>query len=196
MHKLAVCFSLLFLIPAFAVSTHAQQGRKAPATVEAPSGPAHFYRLDFVLEQLDESGQPVNSRSFATTVSTAGSRLGSITVGTRVPIATGSYSTPGTTAAAAAGYDQTQFQYIDVGVKITARDVREDGNHLAFSLNAAVSSITTPVVLEGVSEPVIRNNVWNGDVLIPIGKPIVVSKSDSLDSKGSMQLIVTATPME
>jgi hypothetical protein len=33
-------------------------------------------------------------------------------------------------------------------------------------------------------------------VLIPIGKPSVVFTSDSLDNKGSMQLVVTATPLQ
>ena len=45
-------------------------------------------------------------------------------------------------------------------------------------------------------EPIIRQNQWLAVVLIPIGKPTVVCASDTLDSKGSMQLVVTATPVQ
>jgi hypothetical protein len=44
-----------------------------------------------------------------------------------------------------------------------------------------------------VHQPTIRQNRWQAVVLIPIGQPTVVFTSDALDSKGSMQLVVTAT---
>ncbi len=188
MRKLAVCFCLLFLAPAFICTAYAQEADKTPETAKAPPAPEHFYRLNYVLEELDASGKPVNSRSFATTVSTAGSRSATISVGTKVPVATGSTDQGGKV--------ETQFQYIDVGVKLGTRDIHEEGNGLSFTLHVEVSSLATPAVIEGVSEPVLRQNIWEGTALIPIGKPIVVSKSDDLDNKGSIQVEVTATPVQ
>lgn len=196
MRKFAVCFSLFFLIPAIAMPGRAQESSSssnAASRKDATASPAHFYRLDYVLEELDSAGKLVNSRSFSTTVSSAKSPFlsGTIVVGTRVPIATG--STPSKD-----GSDKfsTQITYIDVGVKITTRDVHDDGNGLSFNLTAELASLTTPVVLGGVSEPVIRQHTWSGDVLVPIGKRTVVFTSDSLDDKGSTRVVVTARPIE
>jgi hypothetical protein len=48
----------------------------------------------------------------------------------------------------------------------------------------------------GIGEPVIRQNSWDSTVAIPIGKPTVVGSSDDLDSKGKLQVEVTATRVE
>lgn len=195
MRKLALCFALLVLVPVLAAASLRAQEASKPAVSadrsDAAKPRAHFYRLDYVLEELDAAGKPVNSRSFSTIVSTAGTRSGSFTVGSKVPLITGAPASKGEPSELL-----TQFQYIDIGVKITASDIHEDGNHLAFNLHAEVSSLGAPTVLAGVSEPVIRQNVWNGDVLIPVGKTAPVFKSDSLDNTGSMQLEMTATPAE
>lgn len=187
MRKAAVCFCLLFFLSVFASKAHAQEPAKAPESVKAPPAPEHFYKLNFVLEEIDASGKAVNSRSFSTTVSTADSRSDTITAGTKVPIATGS--------TAQGSSSQTEFQYIDIGVKIVARDVHELAGRLAFKLRTEVSSLAAPEVIAGVSEPVVRQNTWEGSVLVPIGQATVVSKSDSLDNKGSLQVAVTATPV-
>ena len=194
MRKLANCLALLVLVMVFAVTARAQDASKSAESArsaEAAKPPAHFYRLDFVLEELDATGKPSNSRSFSTSVSTAGIRAGSFTVGTRVPIITGMPASKDNLSGLS-----TQFQYIDIGVKLTARDVHEEGDRVALYLRAEVSSMAAPKVLNGVAEPVIRQNVWDGDLLIPIGKSTIAFKSDSLDDKGSMRLEVKATPIE
>lgn len=193
MRKLTFCISLLFLVPVSVSLLRAQETAKAsnpPARADA-AAPAHFYKLDFVLEELDSAGKPVNSRTFSTIVSTAKYQTGTIVTGSKVPLVTGTENAKSETNKLL-----TQFQYIDVGVKITTRDVHEDGSSLTFNLDTIVSNLTTPTVLAGVSEPVIRNNEWNGNVLVPVGKATTVFKSDSLDNKGSMQLVVTANRVE
>ncbi len=194
MRKLAVYVSLLFLVPAFISVARAQESStpsKAEIGPNAGKPPAHFYRLDFVLKELDQAGRPVNSRAFSIIVSTAGTRSGTFVVGSKIPIVTGSEDSKN-------GPDKlmTEFQYVDIGVKSSVRDLREDGGGLTFHLDTVVSNLETPSVLAGVSEPVISQNEWNADVLIPIGKATTVFKSDSLDNKGSMQLEVTATRVE
>jgi len=49
---------------------------------------------------------------------------------------------------------------------------------------------------QSVHQPVVRQNKWQAAVLIPVGKPTVVFTSDALDSKGTMQLVVTATSLQ
>jgi translation elongation factor EF-G len=194
MRKFVHCFAFLVLVPVFAVSVRAQETSKptdsANRADEAKQA-AHFYRLDFILEELDSAGKPSNSRSFSTTVSTAGMRSGTISAGSKIPLVTGQEDSKDKP-----GGPLTEFQYIDIGVKITASDVHEEGNHLAFDLHAVVSSEATNTLLAGVTEPVIHQTDWSGGVLIPIGKSTTLFKSDSLESKGSMQLKATATPEE
>lgn len=85
---------------------------------------------------------------------------------------------------------------MDVGVNIDRWRTQEIGRQLSINLTADVSSIATPTDPSLHDPPVIRQNKWQGTVLIPIGKPTVVFTSDSLDSKGGMQVVVTATQIE
>ena len=111
--------------------------------------------------------------------------LASIRIGSRVPVATQK-----------SGENGTQYQYLDVGVSIDTVSLREIGHQLAIQLKTEVSSVaeSAPSSVSGLpNDPVIRQNVWQGSVLIPIGKATVAFSSDAIDSKGGMQLVVTAT---
>jgi hypothetical protein len=169
------------------------QDSQGPAT---PASPQHFYRLHFAVAELDGAGKVINTRTYEETVATtgAGHSVGDqqIKTGSRVPIATGSYAASGDPAKLA----NTQFQYIDLGVNLDVREATEHGEMLGFRLKAEVSSVARQTEIGGVGEPVIRQNVWDSTVLISIGKPTVVFSSDDLDSKGKMQVEVTATKVE
>jgi hypothetical protein len=152
----------------------------------APEAPAHYYHLEFVVQELGADGKPVNSRSYSSTASTGRSDLNaSIRTGSRVPVATGPVSGA-----------PNSFQYMDVGVNIDVRNTHEVNGKLAISLVADVSSLATPAGLSQPSNPVVRNNRWQATVIVPLNKPTVAFSSDSLDTRGSMQLVVTATPMQ
>jgi hypothetical protein len=157
------------------------------------SSPQHFYRLHFAVAELDAGGKVTNTRSYEETIATTGNGhvVGDqqIKTGSRVPIATGSYG-------ANANPANTQFQYIDLGVNLDVHDATEHGEMLGFRLKAEVSSVAHQTEVAGVGEPVIRQNVWDSTVLISIGKPTVVFSSDDLDSKGKMQVEVTAAKVE
>lgn len=170
-----------------------------PAAVWAQNSPPaatpqHFYRLHFAVAELDGAGKVTNTRIYEETIATTGSgpSVGDqqIKTGSRVPIATGTYGSNNANPA------NTQFQYIDLGVNLDVRDASERGEMLGLRLKAEVSSIARQTEVAGTGEPVIRQNVWDSLVLIPIGKPTVVFSSDDLDSKGKMQVEVTATRVE
>jgi len=169
------------------------QDQAAPSQPMAhEAAPAeHFYHLAFVAEDVNAEGKVMNSRGFSTTVSTNEHGTMSIRSGSKVPIATGTTSNGKELSALV----NTQFQYIDVGADFDIRDVHEVSSQLAFDLTAALSSVaeaTDP----NLHEPVIRQNKWQAEVLIPIGKQTVVFSSDSVDSKGSTRVLVTATAIQ
>lgn len=164
----------------------AQDSAKASTSEANP--PEHFYRLIFTLDEINDAGKVDNSRSYIATIVTG--RPGGqqrIRTGSRIPIATGT----------AGG--STQFQYLDLGVNFDVRQVKEVGDKVSFNLSAEVSSLAQEqhlVAGSPVGDPVIRQNRWDSVVLIPVGKPTVVFSADDLDSKGKMQVELTATRME
>jgi hypothetical protein len=196
----AICFVLLLAL-SVTHKTFAQdaikpkEASKAQEGARPPAPPIHYYHLDFVIQELDANGKPVNSRSYATTVTTDESDRSAsyvdIRTGSKIPIITG-----GNPAASGTEKPEMQFQYIDVGVVIQTRGVHEFSGQLAFHLGAEISSLAEAAGANDRTDPVIRQNKWDAPVLIPIGKPTVVFSSDALESKGGMQLVVTATLLQ
>jgi hypothetical protein len=165
------------------------QSSQEPA---APATPQTFYRLHFAVEELDPAGKITNTRVYEETIATGNGLDQQIKTGSRVPIATGSYGAAGTQSSLV----NTQFQYIDLGVNLDVRNATEHGDKLSFRLSAEVSSIARQTEVAGVGEPIIRQNTWDTTLTVPIGKATVVYSSDDLDSKGKMQVEVTATKVE
>jgi hypothetical protein len=181
---LVCCFGILTM--PFGLRTLAQESSNLQEAAKVPDGPARFYHLEFVVREIGEDGKPRNSRSYTTMVSTdVHDREMSIRTNSKIPVLT-SENGPQSPA---------QFQYQDVGVNIDVRKTHEVDRQLSLDLVAVVSSVASASDIAGTREPVFRENKWQASVLIPIGKPAVVFTSDSLDSKGSMQVVVTATPL-
>jgi hypothetical protein len=172
-----------------------QPNNQQPAKAQEAAPPEHFYHLDFVVEDLNAEGKVVNSRSYSTSISTrARGDYVSIRSGSKIPIATGSYSAGGD-GKGTSPMMNTQFQYEDVGANFDVSNAHEVSSQLAFSVTATLSSVAAAVD-PNLKEPVIRENKWQASVLIPIGKQIVVFSSDSVDSKGSTRVLVTATAIQ
>ena len=177
MRKITLYCCLLLLIVSCGRTALAQEAPKAP---ETPAPPAHYYHVDFVVQELGSDGKAMNSRSYTTTVNTGSHEFISIRASSRIPVSTGV---------------EHQFQYTDVGINIDARDAHEIGRQLALNLTADVSSIAATTD-QSLRQPIVRQNKWQAAVLIPVGKATVVFASDALESKGSMQLMVNATPLQ
>jgi hypothetical protein len=177
----------LLTLPAF---VRAQDADKPAESAKTADAPPNYYHLVFVVQELDTAGKPVNSRTYTTSVSTDPRFNGQIRTGSRIPIATGTYA-----GGDAKGLVNTQFQYLDVGVNIDVAHVVEAGRQIAIDLSTEISSVADAKD-PNLRQPVIRQNRWHAPVLIPLGKPSVVFSSDLLDSKGSLQVTVTATPLQ
>ena len=198
MRKFTIVCCFLLLIPALGLRARAQETAKAPETAKPPEPADHFYRLEYVIQELGTDGKPTNSRTYSTIVGTErGQQFSAIRTGSRVPIVTGALHGPN--GDAKENKLEYQYQYIDIGVNIDTRNLREVGRQLAIDLKAEITGLAESARSAGsglVDDPVIRQNMWQASVLIPVGKPTVVFSSDSLDSKGGMHFVVTATPLQ
>jgi hypothetical protein len=197
MRRFILVCCLVTTASVFGRFVHAQDDAKSGNAAKAadaqktPEAPGHYYRLDFLIQETGADGKPVNSRSYSTTISSR-QRDGASTIktGSRIPIVVGGPATSG-----GEKHFDINYQYIDVGVNLSAGDVHEVGHLLAIYLKAEISSLGASSA-NSTSDPVIRQNSWFGAVVIPVGKPTVVFSSDALESKGGMQVSLNATLLE
>jgi len=183
MRKRALVCSLLVITIGPVLTTSAQESAKAPESskVQEAAKPVHYYHLDFVIEELSADGKPVNSRTFSTSVSTDPKSWTQIRSGSKVPVATSQAA-------------EAQIQWMDLGVNVDVHNAHEVERQLALDLSTEFNSAAASNS-QDVHRPVIRTNRWQASLLIPIGKSTVAFSSDSLESKGSTRVLVTATPI-
>ena len=147
---------------------------------QKPTEDSKYYRLDFVVKEL-ESGKVINARSYSTTtVSTGGPRGSVIRSGNKVPVSTG-------------GAGPGSLTYLDIGVNIDCRAEREIQDQLALSVSAEIGSLATE---QPSNPPLIRQTKWESDVIVPLRKPTTIFSSDDPTTKRQMQLELTAIPIK
>ncbi|HTW47775.1 MAG TPA: hypothetical protein VMD92_07495 [Acidobacteriaceae bacterium] len=180
MKKTAVSLTLAALA-AGAVCAGAQEINVNPGS--QPKPPDHFYKLNLVVQEMNEAGKVTNERTFVAVVETSGGFTQSIRSDDRVPAGT-----------------VTDVQYMRVGVDFDIRDVKDVGSELGFRLSADVNGFAAPdagtSMVSSPTHPIIRENRWEAGILIPIGKPTVAFSADSEEGQGKMQVVVTATRVE
>jgi general secretion pathway protein D len=76
-------------------------------------------------------------------------------IGSRIPIATGSFQSGVGVAAAVTPLAETQFQYIDIGVNIEMTPTVHYNRDVTMKIAIEVSSESNNVTIEGVTEPII-----------------------------------------
>jgi general secretion pathway protein D len=81
-----------------------------------------------------------------------------LTVGEKIPVATGSYQT-GAATAVVSSLVNTQFQYQEVGVKIEMTPSIHYDHDVTLKIKIEVSSQSGSVTISGVTEPIIAQNV-------------------------------------
>ncbi|MBV9301844.1 MAG: hypothetical protein JOY62_13775 [Acidobacteriaceae bacterium] len=146
------------------------------AQTEKPSSQEeHFYRLDYVVKEVD-GARVVNSRNYSTMISTG--HVSEIRTGSKVPVSS-----------------DNKVEYMDIGVNVDSRRPRELENQLALEISAEISSVASGEARSG-EPPRVRQNRWQADVLLPLRRPVVVFSSDDPGSTHKMQLEVTATQIK
>jgi len=76
-------------------------------------------------------------------------------IGSRIPIATGSYSSGATAAAAISPLVQTQFQYLDIGTNIEVTPTIHFDRDVTLKIKIEVLSENGSTTISGVTEPII-----------------------------------------
>ena len=153
------------------------------STAKTPANPkeARFFRLDFVVRELDGK-RPVSSRNYSMNV-VANDRVhnfSSIRTGNRVPI-------PATSK-------EAQFAYSDIGVNIDCSDVETIGSELALSLTAELSSLSDGQATTA-TPPILRATRWRSSALIAMARPTVVFTAEDDKTNHTLEMEVTATPL-
>lgn len=129
--------------------------------------PKPNYRLTYTVVE-SENGKRIGVQHFAMAM-IPGART-TLKDGSKVPVATGSYSS-GNTAA------QTQFTYVDVGLNFDATLTVGAGGLLLKS-NIEQSASAEDRTIAGVTEPIIRQAVLTGSSTLQVGKPLTLGSLD------------------
>jgi general secretion pathway protein D len=95
-------------------------------------------------------------------------------IGSKIPIATGSYSA-GTAITTASLGVQTQFTYLDVGVNIDMTPTVHYDGEISLKLKVEVSAQSNTVTISGVQEPIISQRVADQVIQLKDGEPALLA---------------------
>ena len=148
----------------------------------ADAVPPKFYKLDFVVKEVD-GGKVLNARTYsavvATEVTSTEQHPCSIRTESRVPYSTGMNS----------------YTSADVGVNIDCQHVTDVAGELTLRVDADIKSMAQESATPATLPPIIRQNKWSSNIIVPLKKPTVIFSSEDLTNKRQMQLELTATPI-
>lgn len=102
-------------------------------------------------------------------------------IGSKIPIATGSYST-GTTATAVAGLVNTQFQYTDIGVQMEITPTIHYDRDVTLKVKVELTSHLFDTTISGVSEPVIGQNSVEEVVRLKSGEVNIIGGMQDIEN--------------
>ncbi len=98
----------------------------------------------------------------------------SLKIGTRIPVATGSYNAGGSTGIASIGV-QTQFTYIDVGVNVDMTPTVHYDHQVTLKMKLEVSAQQSSVTISNVTEPIIGQNIVEQTIQLREGEPSILA---------------------
>ena len=108
-------------------------------------------------------------------------------IGSKIPIATGSYSST-LTSTAGLGV-QTQFTYLDIGVNIDMTPTVHYDHEITLKMKIEVSSHTGDVTISNVTEPIISQRTVEHTIQLKEGEPSILAgiltRSESLGVSGT-----------
>lgn len=173
---------------AIAIRTYPEMFARAETIVKTLDRPHPTFRLTYTITDFD-SGKLVGTQHY--TLMMADGQRNTLKQGSKIPVATGSYSDGKASPSGA----QTQFTYLDVGMNIDATLTGSNGRVHLLSKVEQSSAAPEPVVIVGVSEPVIRQSVLSGTVDFPLGKPVVLGSIDVPGTTHRLDVAVSAEPL-
>lgn len=149
--------------------------------------PHKSYRINYTFTEL-ENGKRLGTQHFSLIVSN-GQRT-TVKQGSKVPVATGTYSSTGQTAV------QTQFTYLDVGMNFDATFTETAGGGLLKTKVEQSSVAEERSNLAGVQEPVVRQAAFEGSPVLVFGRPAMLSSLDLPNSLRHLDVEVMVEEMK
>ena len=150
--------------------------------------PKKNYRLTYTVTELDGS-KLIGTEHYAM-IMTSGQES-TLKLGSKIPIATGSYSNGGNSSAGV----QTQFTYVDVGMNFDATLIAMGENTMLKSSVEQSSAAPEKSDIGGVQEPIIRQASLRGETLLVPGKPVLLGSMDIPGSTSRLQIEVVMEPL-
>jgi hypothetical protein len=156
-------------------------GESSPAHEAANSGPTMFYRLDYLLREMDGTKE-ISKRNYAITIK-SGRDYKSLRTGSRVPVVTGEPAS-----------GRSQWQYMDVGINIDS-ETNNYANGVWLNVTAELSSIAPSEGSQATPSlpPLVRQAKVTGSVPLITGKSQLVFSADEPTSSHRFELTVTPT---
>jgi type II secretory pathway component GspD/PulD (secretin) len=143
--------------------------------------PKKNYRLTYTVTEMEGTNR-ISTQHFAMIM--ASGQQTTLKQGSKVPIATGSYS-----AASPANATQTQFTYLDVGMNFDATLI-ELGNGVSLRSSVERSSIAEEKSGVGEQDPIVRQTSLRGTSFLTPGKPLMLGSVDVPGSKRHLDIEV------
>lgn len=98
----------------------------------------------------------------------------SLKIGSKIPVATGSYNAGVSTGIASIGV-QTQFTYLDVGVNIDMTPTIHFDRQVTLKMRIEVSAQNGSVTISNVTEPIITQNIVEQVIQLREGEPSILA---------------------
>ncbi|WP_263385083.1 cohesin domain-containing protein [Granulicella arctica] len=95
-------------------------------------------------------------------------------IGSKIPVATGSYNAGVSTGIASIGV-QTQFTYLDVGVNIDMTPTVHYDHEISLKMKIEVSTQNGTVTISNVQEPIISQRVVDQTIQLKEGEPTILA---------------------
>lgn len=147
---------------------------KAAGVSKMDRDPSSFYKLDLTVREMDGS-KPVNARAY--TLNSRANEWSRFRVGSRIPVNTGNGIT-----------------YVDLGLNADCRLMDNGGEpSLGWTIDLTSAAQET---LPTSQQPVIRTVRSQGEIPLTLGKTILLSSSDDLNSTHKFVFEVTATKVK
>jgi len=170
---------------ALVVTTYPEEFARVEALVRALDLPRKTYRVTYTLTELD-AGKTVSTQHFSVLVGDGD--YTSMKEGNKIPIATGTYAN-GVAATSPSSEIQTQFTYLDVGMNFNT-SITVTGNTVLLKSKVEDSSLDQPVTIAGVTEPVVRQSVLDGQSVLTLDKPFMLGTIDIPNTARHMDIAV------
>ena len=157
----------------------------AQTPTPAPQNPKP-YRVTYTLTEMD--GTKTIGVQHYTLIVVEGGRS-TIKNGSKIPVATGSYSVQGSA--------QTQFTYLDVGINLDTTLVDQADGMWRIKSKVEQSSVAEkPVNIAGVEEPIVRQSVLEMSTSVMLGKPQVLGTLDFTGTTRRLEIEVMLEPVK